>query len=191
MMKKLKFSVSPAMAILLLCMIATTPLKQLCICFSAAAIHELGHIAAARLLSIDLTHMKIDVLGARLGTSGNLCSYPALVMLCLAGPLVNLVCFALTLPFFGYASCLEEFGMASLSLGLLNLIPVQGFDGGRIIHGILSSFLPVAVVERVCSVLGFCSLLCMWMLSVWLILRTGTSLTLFVFSCYLFCMLFV
>ena len=190
-MKKLKFSVSPAMAILLLCMIATTPLKQLCICFSAAAIHELGHIAAARLLSIDLTHMKIDVLGARLGTSGNLCSYPALVMLCLAGPLVNLACFALTLPFFGYASCLEEFGLASLSLGLLNLIPIHGFDGGRIVHGILSSFLPVAVVERVCSILGFCSLLCMWMLSVWLILRTGTSLTLFVFSCYLFCMLFV
>ena len=190
-MKKLKVSVSPAMVILLACMIATTPLDRLCICFAAAAIHELGHILAAKLLSVNLSHMQLDVLGARLRTSGKLCSYPAMVALCFAGPLVNFLCFGISVPFFDLSGQMQEFGLASLSLGLLNLIPIPGFDGGRIVHGILSSFLPVAVVERVCSVLGFCSLLCMWMLSVWLILRTGTSLTLFVFSCYLFCMLFV
>ena len=190
-MKKLKFSISPAMMILLLCMIATTPLKQLSICFAAAAVHELGHILAAKLLSINLSHMKLDVLGAKLGISGMLCSYPAMVALCFAGPFVNLLCFAISFPFFEFSDLLQEFGHASLSLGLLNLIPVQGFDGGRIVNGILSIFLPVTVVEHLCSILGFFSLFCMWMISVWLILRAGTSLTFFVFSCYLFCMLFV
>lgn len=190
-MKKLKISVSPATFILLICMIATTPLPKLCACFAAAAIHELGHIAAAKMLSIDLSHMQLDVLGARLNTSGRLCSYPALVALCLAGPIINFLCFALAFPFCDHAGWFHEFCLASLSLGLLNLIPVQGFDGGRIVHGILSIFLPISAVERICAVLGFFSLLCMWLLSVWLILRTGTSLTLFVFSCCLFGMLFV
>lgn len=189
-MQKLKVSVSPAMVILLVCMIATTPIPRLTACFSAAAIHELGHIAAAKMLGINLSHMKLDVLGARLTTSGRLCSYPALVGLCLAGPLTNFLCFAIARPFCDTSEWIGEFCIASLSLGFVNLIPIQGFDGGRIIHGMLSSILPVCTVERICSVLSFCSLFCMWLFSVWMLLRTGTSLTLFVFSCSLFGMLF-
>ena len=190
-MKKLRISFSPAMLILVVCMIATTPMPQLCACFSAATIHELGHIAAAKLLGINLSHLKLDVLGARLDVTGHLCSYPAMVALCAAGPLINCVCFALVLPFSEQVGWINEFCMASLSHGILNLIPIQGFDGGRIVHGILSSILPVETVDRICAWLGFISLICMWMLSVWLILRTASSLTLFVFSCCLFGMLFV
>jgi Zn-dependent protease len=171
-------------------MLATTPLPQLFAFLLAACIHEFGHVAAARLLRIDLSGLKLDVLGARLSTKGRLCSYPAMVALCLAGPLINLLCFALTLPFCNHASLIYEFCLSSLSLCLMNLIPIEGFDGGRMIHGILSVFLPIVTVDRICAFLSFCSLLCMWMLSVWLLLRTGSSLTLFVFSCYLFGMLF-
>ncbi len=171
-------------------MLATTPLPRLCAFVLAAVIHELGHVAAARLLHIDLSAMKLDVLGARLSTTGRLCSYPAMVALCFAGPLINLLCFALTLPFCSQASFLYEFCLSSLSLCLMNLIPIEGFDGGRIVHGILSGFLPIVTVDRICAFISFCSLLCMWLLSVWLLLRTGTSLTLFVFSCCLFGMLF-
>ncbi len=190
-MKKLKFSISPATFILLICMVATTPMPRMFGCFAAASIHELGHIAAAKLLDIDLTHMKLDVLGARLTATGRLCSYPALVALCLSGPFINLLCFALALPFCASSEWIMEFCLSSLSLCLLNLIPIQGFDGGRIIHGILSSFIEITAAERICAFLSFFSLLCMWLFSVWMILRTGTSLTLFVFSCCLFGMLFV
>lgn len=190
-MKKIKISFSPAMLCLLVCMIGTTPMTQLCACLGAAAIHELGHVVAAKLLDINLTHLKLDVLGARLDVTGRLCSYSSLAALCAAGPMINIICFALALSFRQRAAWIDEFCVASLSLGVLNLIPVQGFDGGRIIHGILSIFLPLALVERICSLLGFISLFCMWLLSVWLILRTGTSLTLFVFSCCLFGMLFM
>jgi Zn-dependent protease len=188
---KLRLSISPATCILLFCMIATTPLQSLTACLSAAAIHELGHIAAAKLLSINLSELRIDVLGARLGTCGRLCSYPALITLCLAGPAINFLCFVIALPFCNRVEWLHEFGLSSLSLGLMNLIPVEGFDGGRILHALLSLALPVSAVEKIGSILGFFSLLCIWLLSVWLLLRTGTSLTLFVFSCCLFAMLFV
>ncbi len=190
-MNKLKLSISPATFILLVCMIATTPLPGLIGCFSAAVLHEFGHIAAAKLLDIDLTHMKLDILGARLATTGRLCSYPKLISLCLAGPLVNLLCFALTLPFCQRSEWIMEFCLSSLSLCMLNLIPIQEFDGGRIMHGVLSNFMEISTAERICSFLSFICLLCMWLFSVWLLLRTGTSLTLFVFSCCLFGMLFV
>lgn len=190
-MNKLKISISPATFILLVCMIATTPLPGMVGCISAAVIHELGHIAAAKLLRIDLTHMKLDILGARLATTGRLCSYPALIGLCLAGPLINLLCFTLTLPFSERSAWITEFCLSNLSLCMLNLIPIHGFDGGRILHGLLSNFMGITAVERICSFAGFCSLLCMWLFSVWLLLRTGASLTLFVFSCCLFGMLFV
>ena len=189
-MNKLKISVSPAMFILLICMSATTPINQLSACLIAAFIHEIGHIVAAKLLAIDLSFMKLDVLGARLSTTGKLYSYPALVTLCLAGPLINFLCFALLFPIIGAADWLHEFCLANLSLGILNLIPIEGFDGGRILHGLMSIVFPITTVERICSALSFASLLCMWLLSVWLILRTGSSLTLFVFSCCLFGMLF-
>jgi stage IV sporulation protein FB len=188
---KLKFSISPATCILLFCMIATTPLQSLTACLSAAAIHELGHIAAAKLLSINLSELRLDVLGARLGTCGRLCSYPALIALCIAGPAINFLCFVIALPFCNRVEWLHEFGLSSLSLGLMNLIPVEGFDGGRILHGLLCKFLQPDWAERICRILSFCSILLLWMLSVWLLLRTGSSLTLFVFSCLLFGMLFV
>lgn len=190
-LKKLQVSISPATFLLVISMIATMPLPRLCACFLAAGIHELGHIAAAKLLGIDISYMKLDVLGARLYTSGKLCSYTALALLCLAGPFVNLLSFALLVPLSHSCVWIEELALSSLSLCLLNLLPVQGFDGGRTVHAILSSFVGFELCERICTLLGFFSLFLMWLLSVWLLLRTGTSLTLFVFSCCLFGMLFV
>ncbi len=188
---KLKFSITPATFILIICMIATTPLVPLSASLCAAAIHELGHIIAAKLLSIDLAHMRLDVLGARLNTTGRLYAYSELAMLCIAGPLVNFLCFVLCFPFSSTAPWLAEFSLSSLSLGLLNLLPIDGFDGGRILHGLLCKVLPLRAAERIMLALSFCSIFLLWALSVWLLLRTGSSLTLFVFSCCLFCMLFV
>lgn len=188
---KLKVSISPATFILLICMIATTPFDQLSAYLCAATLHELGHIAAAKLLSIDLSQIKLDVLGARLSTTGRLCSYTALVLLCLSGPMVNFICFASMLPLGAWHPWCAEFCLANLSLGVLNLIPIEGFDGGRILHGLLCKILPLGAAERITSTLSFCCLLTLWLLSVWLLLRTGSSLTLFVFSCCLFGMLFL
>ena len=188
---KLNLSISPATCILLFCMIATTPLPQLSACLLAAFLHELGHIAASKALSINLSGLKLDVLGARLHTAGRLYSYPSMMLLCLAGPLVNLLCFALALSLSEHYAWMREFCYASLSLCVLNLIPVEGFDGGRILHAILSALIPPDRVFRICKALSFLSILTLWLISVWLLLRSVGALTLFVFSCCLFGMLFV
>ena len=187
----MKISITPATFIMFVCMIATMPMRQLSACLLASILHECGHVLAAKYLQINLSQMKLDILGARLVTTGKLCSYPAMVVLCLSGPIVNLCCFALTLPLMDKYVWFREFCVSSLSLGFVNLIPIEGFDGGRILQGILSAVFPLPTVERTCSILSFICLLVMWLLSVWLLLCTGSSLTLFVFSCCLFAMLFV
>ncbi len=188
---KLNLSISPATFILLFCMIATTPLERLSASLLAALLHELGHIVAAKVLSINLSCIKLDVLGARLSTTGKLYSYPSMIALCAAGPFVNLLCFALTYPLVDAFIWFEEFSYASISLCLLNLIPVDGFDGGRILNGILSLVLRPKHVDLICTTLSFLSILGLWLISVWLLLRASTSLSLFIFSCCLFGMLFV
>lgn len=188
---KLTLSISPATCILLFCMIATTPLDQFIACICAAALHEMGHIAAARVLGIHLSHMKLDILGARLSTTGTLYSYVKIALLCFAGPFVNFALFAVCFPFLPSFSWLRHFCLANLSLGALNLIPIDGFDGGRIFHGLLCKMFSLHTAERISVLLSFLSLFFLWMLSVWLLLRTGTSLIVFVFSCCLFGMLFV
>lgn len=188
---KIRFSITPAMLILFCCMLATTPLPTLGASLLAALLHELGHVAAATALGIDLREVRLDVLGARLQTAGRLHSYAAEVVLCAAGPAVNFILFFLLLPFLERTAFLSSLGLASLSLGVFNLVPISGFDGGRIFSGLLHKLLPPVLAEQLARVASFLSLLCIWMLSVWLLLRTGTSLSLFVFSCYLFAMLFV
>lgn len=188
---KIRLSVTPAMLVLFCCMLATTPLPNLAAGLLAATVHELGHVAAAAALGINLRSIKLDVLGARLTTEGRLHSYFAEVALCLAGPFVNFLSFAMLFPLIERTEFLGQLALSSLSLGVFNLIPVGGFDGGRVLSGLLHKLLSPALAERVAGAASFLSVLCLWMLSVWLLLRTGTSLALFVFSCCLFGMLFV
>ena len=74
---KIRFSITPAMLILFSCMLATTPLPTLGASLLAALLHELGHVAAATALGIDLREVRLDVLGALLQTAGHLHSYVA------------------------------------------------------------------------------------------------------------------
>ena len=164
----------------------------------AAALHELGHIAAAKLVSIRLSSLSLDLLGARLTTERRLTSYKDEIILCAAGPLVNFAVSTtvfLILPNINNASAFYEymsfFATASAALGILNLLPIKSFDGGRILECILCRFSGERPALRALSVLSFVSCFSLWCLSVYLIIKTGNSLSLFVFSVSLFSRIFI
>ena len=164
----------------------------------AAALHELGHIIAAKLTSIHLSSLSLDLLGARLTTDRRLTSFKDEIILCSAGPLVNFAVSAtvfLILPNINTAGAFYEymsfFATASAALGILNLLPVKSFDGGRILECILCIFSGEHRALLTLSVLSFASCFCLWSLSVYLIIKTGNSLSLFVFSVSLFSRIFI
>ena len=161
----LKIGLLPA--ILILIMIAFEPPGVSLPSLTAAVIHECGHLFAARLLKIELRSLDIGPLGATIRTRGSLISYGCEWLLCAAGPAANLASGAAAYMIFHGS---ERFPPGGTAVGSL--------AGPRAARGLLSF----------CSVISLCGL---WMLSVYLLLRWGASLSLFIFSASVFCRIFI
>jgi stage IV sporulation protein FB len=188
--QKMKLGVSFFSLLMLLSLILTRSYLSLA-ALVAAALHECGHILAAKLCRIPLVQMKLGIFGATLLTDHSLCSYGKEILLAAAGPAVNIICFATCSLLNIGGESFEFFRISSLLLALLNLLPISELDGGRIVYCVLASLFSVRIAARVVGALSFCMIFSLWALSVYLLLRLGASLSLFTFSCFLFCKIFI
>ena len=158
----------------------------------AAFLHELGHIIAAKIYNIELGELRLGIFGASLTSRVMLCSYKKEILLCLAGPLVNLISVLMLFPFCkNYDGFFALFIRASLFLGLLNLLPIYEFDGGRILFCLLSLRLSLKTVTLIIKISSFILIFILWSLSVYLLLRLSSSVSLFIFSLALFSKIFL
>ena len=178
----MKVRVAPA-ALLLLLLAARHDALRFSALLAAVAVHEAGHLLAARALSLPVRKLEFDVFGARLFTAP-LPSYRAEAVLAGAGPLFSLllgvVLLPVKLPFFTTVSTL------SFSFALLNLLPVSGFDGGRLLSALLSSRLGPFCAARLLDLSSYLSLLFLFSLSACLLLRFGQDPALAVLCAALF-----
>ncbi len=148
----------------------------------AALLHECGHFAAAGMMHIPLRSVRLDLLGARLDVGERLLSYGEEWLLAAAGPLASLLCAVLAYPLWRFWDLAYVFSAVSLLLGLLNLLPVASFDGGRMTEVLLARTLGARKAYFFVSALTATVLLFLWIFSVYLLLRAGGGLSLFCFS---------
>lgn len=164
---------------------------------AAAVIHECGHLFAARSLKIGLHSLEVGPLGATIRTHDALISYGREWMLCAAGPAANLLSAASTYMLFGKTESFCGYGTAfnffavSLFLACLNLLPIAGFDGGRMLGTTVCRRLGPRASAFAVDLGTVISLSVLWGISVYLLLRHGSSLSLFVFSASVFCRVFI
>lgn len=189
----LRIGILPALIFCI--MIVFQPVGVVLPSLGGAVLHESGHMLAAVLLGIPLRSLDIGTFGASLKVRGSLISYPKEFLLCAAGPAMNFFS-ALVVILFSehrgyYSECGEWFIAVSVMLGILNLMPAEGFDGGRMLSVVISSFFGPNLSAVVLTFTTFSSILILWMVSVYLLIRYGTSLSLFVFTVSLFYRLFV
>ena len=158
----------------------------------AAFLHELGHILIAKLLKIELKELSLGLFGAGLMTSNRLLSFNEEILLCIAGPAINLICFFI-MNFFKLSdsSFGNYFAISSLFLGILNLLPISDFDGGRILSAILGKVMPPKKIFMIMKLLSFLLIFSLWAFSLYLILRVAFSLSLFLFSSAIFVRIFI
>lgn len=109
---------------------------------TACLAHELGHIAAIRLLGGNIKEIRITAIGAELVLAHPL-AYWQEGLSALAGPGINLL--------LALASChfTLTFAGVNLALALFNLLPVGRLDGGRAVCCTLSLLAGPGPAERV------------------------------------------
>lgn len=163
----------------------------------AILVHEAGHVLAARAVGVRFGHLRLTRTGLRLITvAEGFPSYDDELTCALGGPLANalsallLRVFCLVCP--TLSTFVSHFVPLSLSLALLNLLPLRGFDGARILYCFLCSHhrrLPSLTPDRAGRFLSLLSCLILfglWLLAVYLLLRRGSALSLYLFCLQLF-----
>ena len=190
-------------------MLISDSLAVLGIYLFAAFLHELGHLLAAKMLKIKVKEIKFGFSGVRIVTDERLTSYKNEIILAMSGPLVNIAIFCsvwavfslcgeggegmlFSLDAFLLSSKLDKWGMlaffalSSLIQAILNLLPVKTFDGGRILSCATAQFFGDRVSEWVLSVTSAFSALLLWILALYLMLRAGGGLGIYVFAACIF-----
>lgn len=179
-------------AVLFALVILLTDSEMALPCLLAAAFHECGHLFAAKTLGIRLSEMKLDLFGARISVPAGSLSYRHEFLLCAAGPFFSFLLFLLlSFPHSFRGGFPRNLCDSSLFLGILNLLPVRGFDGGRMLSAVLSEFISPFAAETAEKLFTGLFLILLWGISVYLLLVTSGGLILFVFSTGLFAKVFL
>jgi Zn-dependent protease len=184
----MKVRITPG-AVLLLAVMAYARSALLIATVLCVAVHECGHLLAARWMHIPLQLLELDLPGAKILPVGQLPSYRSEGVLAGAGPffslLLFLLCMPLGTPFFTKVAAI------SLCLGLFNLLPICDFDGGRMLHAALAGTLGDRSARLVLCTSSYLCLLLLFSLSACLLLRYGQNMTLAVLCATLFARLFL
>ena len=176
-------------------LISNTPFVFPLVC--AVALHETGHLFLALVLKIKIQSIDLSILGARIKTRDAL-PYIDELIFALGGPLLGYLGFAFTfkialssisIPF--YQNFLFPFSILSLCLSIFNLIPLDSLDGGRILKCLLCLAFSLDFAEKIMQFVSFFSILSLWLLSVYMLLKVSTGLPMFVFCLIFFSKCFI
>ena len=114
---------------------------------AAAAVHELGHIAAAKLMRIGISSITLLPLGADISFS-RMRSYREEFVTASAGAAVNLVTAIFCMPL-ARSEFADLFVTSNIALAVMNLLPIKTLDGGGTLKSVLLMCLPQDTAERV------------------------------------------
>lgn len=189
MKNKLKIRLS-FFAVLLLLSLALTAPHYLPALLLTATLHEFGHLTIAKMRKIRIGDLRLGVFGASMTPSGMLFSYTDEILLCLGGPLFNFISALVAVNLFGFSPT-SLFVSSSAALGTVNMLPVTGLDGGRILSALLHRFLSPTTARTVTGTISFVLIFTLWCISLYILMRVGASLSVFVFSAALFAKIFI
>ena len=100
----------------------------------SAVIHECGHLLFASSYK-KITFPKADISGFRIKISGM--SYKEELITALGGPVINILLGVVLLIFpesFPFLNYVRIFGIINLMTAFSNLLPIEGYDGYRILY---------------------------------------------------------
>ena len=149
---------------------------------TAVLLHELGHLLCARLMGIPLTGCSVRACGALLTFDFSQTSYRREGCVHLAGAGMGLCSAVLAAAVFGDSAA--YFSGISVTLAAVNLLPVRGFDGGGVLHCLLSAFFSPETADRIGRTVSLLVVLFLWTAVLWVELRVRADAALLCFVVY-------
>ncbi len=142
----------------------------------AVIFHEMGHIITAVFLGEKIKSMTLDVLGARIYLGGSVVSYRNEGLIAAFGPAVNFILGIL------FLRMLPNFSQLSFALGFLNLLPIDGFDGYRIISSLSYALFGEGRAVGILHAISFVFVFLTWLFSAYMMLIHSSGFSLFLIS---------
>ncbi len=142
--------------------------------FLAVVCHEGAHILCALLLGMGLPRLGTGRTGLRLIYPYDM-SAAKQILVCLSGPAAGILLGIIFHSSFPFAVC-------SVTLGIINLLPVSCFDGGGVLREVCSVLFMPYTAYRICRAVSVASVILLWILSAAVQLRAGTNYSLLFLS---------
>ena len=149
---------------------------------AAALLHELGHVLCAALLNIPFSGLRFHPCGAVMTFDFSGAAYGRELCVHLAGAGMGILTAACALLLWGRAAV--SFAGLSVCLAGINLLPVEGFDGGGALYCLLAPFLPPDRVWMVCRAVSAAVSVLLWIAVLWIELRVRANAALLLFVLY-------
>ena len=119
----------------------------------AIIIHESAHLSAIKILKIKCDSVDFMYSTVRINSDINI-SYKSSLVVSLSGPIIN---FLLSPLAFAENEYIKYLGISSLIIGVFNIIPAKGLDGGDALYHLLKA-LKVKNTDFVYSLISYFSI---------------------------------
>ena len=206
-MKKIKLGIG---AILMVAAMLICDRADMIVLYAiSAALHECGHLLAARLLRVGIKEIRFEFSGVRICTEEGITSYKKELIMAAAGPLVNLGVIMFSVAVFSvcgvsptavgelcesfiysgeytHIGTLGFVAISSILQGGINLLPVRSFDGGRIAYCASAMLFGERKATIILDVFSALSAFVLWTVALYLMLKISSGLGIYVFSLCLF-----
>ena len=158
-MKRICLEVQPGCWLVAVLSLVILPVRWVIAWFLAVVIHELGHYAALKLFAVRVNSVSVKLSGTYMHTAPmTLVQETAVAAM---GPAFSLLLVLLS-PFMPYTACCAFFQL------LFNLLPLNGFDGWRVLGNFLKLVLPDKHAVTVMKAIQFLLLAGICVVALWL-----------------------
>ena len=187
-MKKIKVTIPTIIMLVFMFLLDFSPFVLLV--FSAALIHEFGHLAAMFISGVNVEKITVYPFGFDIRTSSQVRSYKQEIFIKSAGILINITALFFCVPFMENVY-ISFFMLSNIVLAALNILPVNSLDGGGILECLLLMYMNPIIVTRIMKAVSFVFIVILWIVAVYILFYTNYNFSLLILCGYLFVSIFL
>ena len=152
--------------------------------FLAGIIHETGHLLMFFLTGYAPEKISFELCGIRMSRTSYDMSIKKQLIVLLGGSVINFIVFFALSFSLDSINRLSVFAVGHLILGIVNLLPIKAFDGGKILQILLELILSPDTAQRSMSVIKVAVTVLLFLLGTVVFIKSKTNFSLLVLAVY-------